>query len=505
MGKIIKNEANQVHLFWFWSFAAIAFLVFLLFNFKTGYINDDYTYRFIFEYWRTSPNPVRVTSISDIVEGMKAHYAVWGGRIPVHFTIQFFLMFEKWIFNFCNTVMIILLGVLIYFHSNFGKKRNLHLFILVFLMLWFLVPAANETILMLTNSINHLWVGVYLLIFLLPYRILMDRDVSFKHENLLSALMIPAGLLAGWSNENGAGATGLMILFVIFFLIKKKRKPPIWAFTGLVSVAIGLAVMIVSPGYQFRALDEYDTNSVLRYALENFKDLFKSVFQQTFQEMWPLFLLVAVFFLILYRIRQKKFANSRIQKKAYRHSKAMKDNRIDPLTLASFYLICAFSAFAIYVISPAFVLRDLFESAIFFMITAGILASVIIEEINIKHSVRMIFSVLLVLICSVTFLTDAVFQYRVCTYNLDMQKTIAENVKSQVGPDTKNVTLEGEYRILTGGRFNIYKLGWASWIFWGKTDPDFEINQVMAATYGVDTYINDANIYYVDAKDHFKK
>ena len=87
----------------------------------------------------------RVKSITDIITNQYNHYFGWGGRSIVHFIAQFFLMFNKNIFNIANTVTFIILILLIYLHSNNGKKHNVTLLIILTLLLWNFIPMFGQT------------------------------------------------------------------------------------------------------------------------------------------------------------------------------------------------------------------------------------------------------------------------------------------------------------------------------------------------------------------------
>lgn len=505
MGKKVDSKEGQSNLLWFFGVSLFVFVGFLMFNSKMGYINDDYTYRFIFENWRISSNPIRVTSLSDIYTSMYNHYMVWGGRIPVHTVVQLFLMVDKIFFNICNSLMVVLLGLLIYFHVQYGKARSLFLFVFINFLLWFFVPAANETLIFLTGSINYLWVSVYVLLFLIPYRIHFDSVATFKHPLFLLFILIPVGFLAGWSSEPGGGAAGLMALMFIIYSIKTRKKAPLWAFSGIISVAVGLSFLVLAPGYRVKANNLYGAQSVLKYALINFDEIFMNVFKQTFISLLPLLLIAFIILLSLFYINKKANNNLKHHNKAYVKNQNVDTIRENTKTLLLFYCVSSVACFAIYLISPEFVIRYLFMTTTLLIITISLFLSELIEKINFKKPRNKRLISLVICAFLVFIVIDGIKQYPILSHNFEKNVIIENEIKSQIEKGENNVILKGEYVIIKGGRFNIYKLGWQPWIFWGKADPDFEINRLMAATYGVDSYINEAEIYYVDAKDHFNR
>jgi len=483
--------------------AALIFVGFFLLNSKMGYINDDYTYRFVFNNWRIPINPVRVSSLKDIYTGMYNHYMIWGGRIPVHVAVQFFLMFEKIFFNLCNSLMVVLLGMLIYFHANCNKRRNLFLFIFIFFLLWFFVPAANETMIFLTGSINYLWVSVFILLFLVPYRIQFVRDESLKHALILSVLMIPAGILAGWSNEPGGGAAWLIATSFLLYRFKTKGNVPVWGISGLLSVTAGLLILILAPGYQKKAGNLYQAESIFNYALSHFGETLENVFKQTFFSLWPLLLILLGALAVLIYVVKRKHAHIPQRKKAFVNKPLQSKVSAKTNFLLLLYTLSSFACFAIYLISPEFVIRYLFMTTTLLIVGIGILISEIAEHLNVDTKNNRNLVTCLIGLCFIIMMIDGVYQYRICSFNYYNDNLIKTEINTQVAQGKKDVVLRGEYAIVKGGRFNIFKLGWNYTIFWGGNDLDFEFNKLLAVAFGCDTYTNEAHIYYIDAKDYF--
>ena len=82
---------------------SIIFLIFLflfmyLLNCLFPLYMDDYVYSYIWDGsdgWNMlhplKENAQRVNSFSDIAESLWSHYFTWGGRIPAHVLVQFFV------------------------------------------------------------------------------------------------------------------------------------------------------------------------------------------------------------------------------------------------------------------------------------------------------------------------------------------------------------------------------------------------------------------------------
>jgi len=494
----IKNQTSPI---WFVGFSFLIFVIYLLLNSKTCYINDDYTYRLVFEYWRISANPVKVASIHDIYISMRNHYMVWGGRIPVHTVVQLLLwLVNKKIFNIINSLMVVLLGALAYFHVNFGRKRSIFLYIFIFTMLWFFMPQPELTMLDLTNSVNNMWVCVYILIFLIPYRILLAREVPFKHNAVLSVLMVPLGFLAGWSNEPGGAAAGMMALLVIAYFIKNRKKTPVWAFSGVAALAAGWVIMVFAPGYRVKADKYYGVPNVLKNAIDNFGKIESNLLEATFKSLWPMFLMMIISLIVLFRLRKMRNTNSRMKPSGVR-KKTFENSSYIP---EAFYVIGAFASVVIYVIAPDFQPRYLFPAAMFLIIAAGIIISRIIDETAFNGKFRC--TVAAVLMCSFValFMADAIYEYDIVSYNFELTSTIEKNITKQVEQGQKNVVIKGEYQFLSAGRYsiykNLYKFGIQPEMIWGGNNSKDEINRLIAANFGAETYINEADMDYVRSK-----
>ncbi len=244
--KITDFISKRKKIFIFLSIVVIGLLIWVL-NCNTPMAADDYSYSFIFG------TTDRVTSIADIFKSQVTHYMTWGGRSIVHFIAQVMLMISKTYINILNTAVFLIFVFLIYLNCNYGKKTNLLLFLGIFLLVWFGVPAFGQAFLWVTGSANYMYGITIVLAFLLMYKIRLVGKKEYNHKNLL---LIPAfifGVLAGWTNENTAAAA---IVIVFLYLIQFKRsnikinRVDIIAFIGLI---IGFVIMIAAPGNYVRA------------------------------------------------------------------------------------------------------------------------------------------------------------------------------------------------------------------------------------------------------------
>lgn len=232
----------------FWALVVlICFSILLLLNVLTPLISDDITYLYI--YGETA----RISSLSDIIQSQINHYYMWGGRSVVHFIAQILLLLPSYVADILNTVMYMLYIYLIYWHVKGKGANRISLFILINLAVWFLQPVYGDTILWITGSANYLWGTAFILLFLLPYRLYEGKRIGMFKNILASIGILLWGLIAGWTNENTAGAMILITILFFFYYRSKGWKIPLWGISGLVGSLVGFAVMILAPGNFERA------------------------------------------------------------------------------------------------------------------------------------------------------------------------------------------------------------------------------------------------------------
>ena len=141
---------------------AAMFALFLIFNMFSGYAADDYLYFFKYAGHNLKGVPQRLTGIGDIIAGMKVHYNVCNGRIPAHFMLQLFTLFGKNVFNVCNSLMFVFLGLLIYRHANIKGGLNIPLLIFVFAFEWLGTHLPATVYLWFSGAFNYLWTTTFI-------------------------------------------------------------------------------------------------------------------------------------------------------------------------------------------------------------------------------------------------------------------------------------------------------------------------------------------------------
>lgn len=497
--KINPIENKKVTLLIMGLVSAGFFVLYWLFNTKTGYINDDYTYRLVFEGWRVAADPVKVSSFSDIAVSMKNHYLLWGGRVPVHTAIQLLLWLAgDRVFNVINALMAVLLGWLVWFHAGFGRKRGVLLFGLINALLWFCLPQPELTLLNLTNSVNNMWTCIFVLLFLVPYRFLFaGGSAGRKHGVPAAAAMVPFGFLAGWSSEPAGAAAGAFAVVMSVLLLRSGKKLPAWAYAGILSMAAGWAVMSFAPGYRYKAANYYGVESVLKNIFGSFGAIQKNLWSVSLKNLWPLLVLLALA-AVAYRFVLKKKTAALSKKGARRAREAAPP---EPLREEACFVFGAFVSVAVYVVSPEFVPRYLFPAAVFLLIASGSLLTRALPHGEIKHRARLAAGAAVLLVCLGAVSADALREYAVVSYNAGLSSALENDIRSQVHSGKADVVVRGDYRFLSTARMTIYRYDFVGMdVIWGSPDSNGEINRLLAANYGAKSYTNLAQMSFVKEK-----
>lgn len=216
-------------------------LIFLL-NRLYPLFADDWFYSFIY-----NDKDIRVTSLSNIFESQYNHYFVWGGRSVVHAIDQLLLMMDFTVICLLNSLLFVAFIYVLYRIANRDNAVNPFIFILFGLFIWFSQPAFFETVIWKTGSVNYLWGGFIVLLFIYPYYGYYRAGRSV--DNLLKTILFfLCGIIAGWTNENMSIALIFFAIAVLVISRYQKRSIPKWAIAGLAGAIIGCAFLLLAPG-----------------------------------------------------------------------------------------------------------------------------------------------------------------------------------------------------------------------------------------------------------------
>lgn len=191
-----------------------------------------------------SEEPIR--SLRDVFDAQLWHYNNWGGRSVAHVVLQAVLLLGKPFAEICSVLVIFALCVEI---SDLAESKNAVTILLALCMLLGLNSDVRWSMIWLTGSANYPYMAVLIFGFLLIY---LKRPEK-KHPLLCALILLPLGLLAGWTNENMGPVMVLVALFCIIWELHRNKKAPLWMYVGLLSSAVGSAVMILAPGNGVRS------------------------------------------------------------------------------------------------------------------------------------------------------------------------------------------------------------------------------------------------------------
>lgn len=270
----------------------ISFIAVFILNQLTYFTSDDYTYHFIYKGHMPTPDIEKIDGFKSIIESQINHYNLWNGRYLAHSIVQFFLQYDKIIFNLFNTLAFLLLAILIFFivNSVVKVKRTTLLFTQIILLLWLFIPSFGQTVLWVSGSGNYLWSSLFYTGFLL----FCIKNFNDSFIVILSSIVI--GFLAGVTNENSGPATILMVLliFVLNLFINKKFKA--YQIIGAISSVIGFVSMMSSAGSLKRGKIDLTADIILN----NLNDIFKS----SLIHFYYIYILILILLLILSLTKQ---------------------------------------------------------------------------------------------------------------------------------------------------------------------------------------------------------
>lgn len=351
--KLTVNRETVIKIAAVVAIAVLMFSLILVFNGMIGYAADDYLYFFKYTGHVVKGTPERLTGIRDIFTGMVTHYKVCNGRIPAHFLLQLFTLFDKSVFNVVNSLFFTVLGLLIYFHANYKRPINIPLLVFVYAFEWLGMTKPASAYIWYSAAFNYLWTTVWILTFLMFYRIhdTESKKPKTSKEILLSVLMLIAGVFAGWTNENMGGATmGAVILFLIYFRIKKM---PVRAhhFTGLLGVIFGFGILLLAPGNRVRIDNTHRERNIMKHLQWSIKQVVADTWRAVL-----LMLAVLIVVLLIVCIKRKKL------------------HKLNWL-LPCIYLLTGAAAAGVLILSPEAPPRSFFGANIMFACAAFVLAA----------------------------------------------------------------------------------------------------------------------------------
>jgi len=367
------------------------FCVYYLLNINTPPFGDDIFLKFVFQGWYvdkiTAP---RVTNISQIFEGMTLYYKIFRGRVIAEGLDQLFAVYGKQFFNFLNSFVFVGITSLVYFHSNYGKRANWRLYLIVCVVFWFLTPDLMATSLWMAGSLNECWVVFFVLLFLVPYRILVSEKGELKHPVIAALFVVPIGFLAGAFNFQSFGLSIGFVVLTIIFVILQRRRLPAWSIIGLLSTICGTLFVLMAPGNKVECLRKYGYTPIGLY-LHKFPSNVFDAFSWSYKVTKVLLLFsIIVFAWLIIDVRKTNKLNLKKKKrgKQIEHKftyKSLIDNK-SVFFIPGLFLITAVSSVVVATALPYVDFRLFFTVFVSFAIVFFSLLSEAVERIKNSES-----------------------------------------------------------------------------------------------------------------------
>lgn len=209
------------------AFFFVGFLVFLY-----PICSDDYSYAFI----HGSGN--RVASIGDIFVSECHHYIHQHGRVWTESLTQFFMMFDKIVFNLSLLICYFACAYLI---AKFARVRHTLALSVIIPSLWILVPVPGQTMFWLCGACNYIFSTCVMLVFL---------ALLFSEKKWCLVVALPLAVIVGNSHEGTS--CGLLVALLLFSLLdRKKKKNPLF-YVNIFLLLFGIITIFLSPGTAVR-------------------------------------------------------------------------------------------------------------------------------------------------------------------------------------------------------------------------------------------------------------
>lgn len=321
----------------------IVFLYVLLLNFKCGFLSDDYHFLFVWKDFMPTGNDKPVENIADIIESAKNYYYLSGGRVIPHFLAFLFTNIDKWVFNFINAGVFVLLGIVTYKYVFGNEKSGIFYQAAVYMSLFLCIPSFGDNALWISGSVNYLWPGTLMLYCI--YFCSLNFDSKKTGTNIAMLLLV---LLSSSTNEMTGG---MLAVWLTAHLIIKRHRIDLKAVLFYILCTAGECFVVLAPGNSNRAAN---IEKVKIFDLSNIGNIVKVLFEYIENSVLCFNFGLCIIILSAYFL--------------YRRGKIKKCIEVIPLIAAAAAGICALSLTGFYTQRPLFFGIILLISAMWKMI-----------------------------------------------------------------------------------------------------------------------------------------
>ena len=426
----------------------LVFLAMLVMSYMTPLTNDDY---FL----------ARSQTWADALRREYTNYLTRTGRSISQFSARVFLMLPRAVFFTVNAAVYTGLTLLIYKMAAARKQANLVVYLFIIACLWLFSMNFGQTTLWLIGSLTYLWGTFYILCFLLPYHMYVHRGNSFSAawptggRWVFAVLMLLAGAVAGWCNENTSAVAIFLALAAIIYCIKSGKKPETWMLGGLLGAISTYVIMIRAPGNFARAGGELITGSWPALLALRISHVTGRV-QENLSYLAIIFIILFALQLVLCHDKKRAF-------------------------VALSYAIAAVLSTYAMIVSPLIPARAFFGATVFLIIACVyLLAGFSLEHKAIKFTTITLLSVLL-LRFTTTFIIGF---YDIAKTYEDYSKMFAY-IQAEVDKGIRDVEVPEaiiEFPVYENPWNPLYDVGWQL-----HSDREYYVNRYIADIFGIDS------------------
>lgn len=197
-----------------------------------------------------------LSSLQDIWESQLWHFTNWGGRTIAHTLLQLILWAGPFWADCSNVLFTFLLILLI---CKLAGSIKLNHILMIFGILFVFNTDWYQTLLWQSGIANYLYTTTIIFFYLSFYVTRYDTESDFLEKSPwkrfgLALLMIPLGLMAGWSNENMGPSILIGTCIIMISIWKKEHRIIPWMLVGSLSCLLGNFLLITAPGNAVRSL-----------------------------------------------------------------------------------------------------------------------------------------------------------------------------------------------------------------------------------------------------------
>jgi hypothetical protein len=392
---INKVNSNRVMQFIFSTFLLIiaAFLLFI--NIEMPLAGEDYT----MQPWVYNSAPITFfEKISAIWHKVYFSSILWNPRVGEALT-TITAVFPKVVFDIFNTLVFIWL-IFLLFVISFGRfpdwkksSDGFAAFSIIFLIIA-LFPLLGQVFFWKAGTLNHTWGLVFLLSFILPFRLNYCKKIQIKNFWILF-LFILLGFFAGLAVENSSAVVFAFLLLYFIISSRQKKINPNFIYP-LISCAVGLFILLFSSGTttrrSFYSSLGYDGNF---RGIAMYLNRLSRISDDFFKLSWPLLVVFFACFVIYFVIMRSK---NTIKTNMERNDKPQK------LTIPEILLMLFISSLTVFILISVAYQSDQRRGFEFFWLVLISLSAYLIAEIWIHLLSKYIHLLLIVLLLVVLIL-----------------------------------------------------------------------------------------------------